>query len=95
MDANLNLYKYFLAVMETGNVCAAAEKLGVSQPTVSYSIHALQRDLGEKLFVVGRQGIVPLPRALILYRRIQPVFTRIMQTLNGFMREKEKLQKIV
>ena len=87
MDANLNLYKYFLAVVETQSVGVAATKLGVSQPTVSYSIHALQRELGERLFVVERQGIVPLPRALVLYGRLKPVYDTLILTLDDFMRQ--------
>lgn len=86
MDANLNLYKYFFAVVEARSVVVAAEKLGVSQPTVSYSIHALQRELGEQLFVVERQGIVPLPRALVLYQQIKPVYLSFLQIIKTFTR---------
>lgn len=85
MDANLNLYKYFFAVMEARSVVLAAENLGVSQPTVSYSIHALQRELGEQLFVVERQGIVPLSRALVLYRRLKPIYLSLVQVIDDFM----------
>ena len=42
---NLNLYKYFFAVIEEHGVTKAANRLGVSQSTVSYSIHALEREL--------------------------------------------------
>lgn len=84
MDVNLNLYKYFLAVIEEHSVSKAAEKLGVSQPTVSYNIHALQRELREQLFVVERNGAVPLPRALTLYRRLKPVYVLFLRTLEDF-----------
>ena len=87
MYGNLNLYKYFLAVIEMRSVGKAAEKLGVSQPTVSYSIHALQHELGEQLFIVERQGITPLPRALVLYRRLKPAYTALTQTIDDFVQE--------
>ena len=84
MDVNMNLYKYFLAVMEEQSVSRAAEKLGVSQPTVSYSIHVLQRDLGEQLFTVERNGVAPEQRALNLYRRIKPAYQLFMQSIEVF-----------
>lgn len=44
----------FLAVAETGSVRAAAERLVVSQPSVSAAVGALERELGVEL--VARQG---------------------------------------
>ena len=90
MDVNLNLYKYFLAVIEEQSVSKAAEKLGVSQPTVSYNIHTLQRELNEQLFVVERNGAVPVPRALTLYQRLKPVYLSFVQTIEDFMQENER-----
>ena len=90
MDVNLNLYKYFLAVIEEQSVSKAAEKLGVSQPTVSYNIHALQRELGEELFVVERNGAVPVRRALVLYRRLKPVYLLFVQSIADFIQQREK-----
>lgn len=89
MDVNLNLYKYFLAVIEEGSVSKAAAKLGVSQPTVSYNIHALQRELQEDLFVVERNGAVPVLRALTLYQRLKPVYGQLMATIEDFAQSSE------
>ncbi len=88
MDVNLNLYKYFLAVIEEQSVSKAAEKLGVSQPTVSYNIHTLQRELNEQLFAVERNGAVPKKRALSLYRRLKPIYTSFVQTIEDFVAER-------
>ena len=88
MDVNLNLYKYFLAVIEEQSVSKAAAKLGVSQPTVSYNIHALQRELREELFVVEQSGAVPLRRALSLYRRLKPVYLSFVRIIENFMAER-------
>jgi len=83
-EVNLNLYKYFFAVIEEKSVSKAAEKLCVSQPTVSYNLHELQRMLQEKLFVVERVGVVPLPRALLLYQRLKPIYSLLIDTINNF-----------
>lgn len=36
------LYRHFLAVAKTGNLTAAAKRLGVSQPTVGRQVQALE-----------------------------------------------------
>ena len=86
----MNLYNYILVVIEEQSVTKAADKLGVSQPTVSYNIHALQRELGERLFTVERNGVVPVRRALVLYRRIKPVYLLFMQNIAEFTNRKQK-----
>lgn len=82
---NLNLYKYFFAVIEEHGVTKAANRLGVRQSTVSYSIHALQRELGVELFRVTRGGTVPLQSAVILYRQIKPLYLSMMHHIAEFM----------
>ena len=47
----------FLEVARRGNVSRAAEAVFVSQPTLTARLHSLEAELGEKLFVRGRQGM--------------------------------------
>jgi DNA-binding transcriptional LysR family regulator len=47
----------FLEVARFGSVSRAAESLYVTQPTLTARLHALERELGERLFVRGRQGM--------------------------------------
>jgi len=46
---NLNLLKTFITVVEQGTLSAAAEKLGLSQPTVTLHVHNLEDSLAVKL----------------------------------------------
>lgn len=55
MKTDLNLLRVLLAVHETGNVSAAAMRLGVSQPAASAALGRLRRALGDPLFV--RHGL--------------------------------------
>ena len=85
VDINLNLYKYFIAVVEEKSVSKAAVRLKVSQPTVSYNIHELQRELHVKLFVVERGGMVPLPCAKKLYQTLKPLYEMLLKSIQDII----------
>ncbi|MCI2056938.1 MAG: LysR family transcriptional regulator [Oscillibacter sp.] len=53
---DLNDMRIFLAVVQTGGITAAAQSLFISQPTISYRIKNLEKELGVRLFQRG-QGI--------------------------------------
>jgi LysR family transcriptional activator of nhaA len=54
---NYNHLNYFHAVAAEGTVAAAAARLGVTQPTVSEQIKALERSLGVTLFERTSSGL--------------------------------------
>lgn len=54
---NYHHLRYFWVVAQEGGLRKAAEKLHVSQPTISAQIAALEGALGEKLFRRGPRGL--------------------------------------
>ncbi|MEU1365512.1 LysR family transcriptional regulator [Streptomyces sp. NPDC005803] len=68
--ADLNLLRTFLAVHRSGSFTAAARLLGLSQPTVTTQIRALERRLGCELFERQARGVVAVPFADALAARV-------------------------
>jgi DNA-binding transcriptional LysR family regulator len=64
---NLEHVRSFVETARRGQVSAAARALHLSQPTVSRHVRALEREVGEALFVrVPWRGVVPTTRGLAL-----------------------------
>lgn len=53
----LQQLKYLVTVAECGSITAAAEKLYISQPSLSTSIHSLEKEMGVQLLFVPRKGL--------------------------------------
>jgi DNA-binding transcriptional LysR family regulator len=81
--ANLPLWRTFLAVHTTGSLSSAARSMGVTQPTVSAQLQALELLVGERLFLRGARGVVPTPRADELAARIAGPFQAVAAALAG------------
>jgi len=59
-------WRSFLAVLESGSLSAAAEQLGLTQPTLGRHIEALEKGLETNLFVRSVRGLTPTDTALAL-----------------------------
>ncbi|MFJ9949441.1 LysR family transcriptional regulator [Kitasatospora sp. NPDC091207] len=70
VPADFNLLRTFLAVHRAGSFTAAAQVLGLSQPTVTTQIRALERQAGRELFERLPRGVAPTPVAEELAARI-------------------------
>ncbi len=49
---------YFVTAVECGNITAAAEKLYISQPSLSNAIHNLEKEMGVVAFSRSNKGVV-------------------------------------
>lgn len=61
-DPTLRQLTYFLALAETGHYRRAAERVGISQPSLSQQIVGLESALGLTLVERGRRGAVLTPQ---------------------------------
>ncbi len=54
----LQQLNYLVTVADCGNITEAAEKLYISQPSLSASIHNLEKEMGVTAFVRSNKGVV-------------------------------------
>jgi len=61
--------RFFIAVVDSGGVVRAAERLRISQPSISAALKALEEELGQPLFRRRGAGrsLRPTPKALRFY----------------------------
>lgn len=70
MRLSLDLLRSFLAVHRAGSITAAADLLGLAQPTVTAQLKTLEATLGRPLFQRLPRGVAPTAAADELARRI-------------------------
>ncbi|SHF92966.1 LysR family transcriptional regulator [Dysgonomonas macrotermitis] len=67
---NLEWFRTFKAIYETGSLTSAANKLFISQPGVSLHLTSLETHVGYKLFDRGTRKMIPTEHGKILYNSI-------------------------
>ena len=66
---NLKQLEYFVAIAEEGQITAAARRLHISQPPLSYELAQLERELGTQLVRRGPRGVTLTEAGRLLYER--------------------------
>jgi len=76
---DLNVVRAFVAIYETQSVTKAADRLAVTQPTLSHSLAKLRSIYSDQLFTRGAAGLSSTSLADQLYER----FSRALASLDG------------
>jgi DNA-binding transcriptional LysR family regulator len=79
--ADLNQLRTFVVLYELRSVTAAAERLHVTQPTVSYTLGRLRERFGDELFRREGHVMVPTARATQLFGPLHEALAQIDATL--------------
>ena len=77
MDINYELYKVFYYVANTLSFSEASKQLFISQSAVSQSIKALEKAIGQTLFLRSTKKVLLTPEGEILLRHIEPAINLI------------------
>ncbi|NEU08378.1 LysR family transcriptional regulator [Flavihumibacter sp. R14] len=87
---NLEWFRTFKSIYETGSLTGAAEALFVSQPGVSLHLRSLESHVGFKLFDRSSRKMVPTERGKILYNYIQEPISKLQDAEQHFHKSTEK-----
>jgi DNA-binding transcriptional LysR family regulator len=79
----------FVVVVEEGSLSAAARKLHISQPALSQTMTALERQLGVQLMVRRSTGVQPTEAGMTLLTEARAVLARHDQALSALARHTE------
>ena len=74
--------KYFITIAREQNISAAAEKLHLSQPTLSRQIKDMEDELGKQLFIRGNRKITLTEDGMILRKRAEEILDLVQKAEN-------------
>ncbi|MDC5721778.1 LysR family transcriptional regulator [Vibrio europaeus] len=83
-NLDLNLLKFLVAIVETGSTSAAAERLGVSQASVSRGLATLRETFGDHLFIRRPHGVEPSDLAIKLAEASAEMLKPLNQIIESF-----------
>ncbi|PMR72886.1 LysR substrate-binding domain-containing protein [Billgrantia endophytica] len=75
--------RYFLAVAETLNFTRAADKVHVTQSTLSHQIRQLEEELGQELFARVGKRVVTTEAGQTFYEQVVPILRKIDQAVGS------------
>jgi LysR family transcriptional regulator, nitrogen assimilation regulatory protein len=80
---NLRQLKYFLGVVDAGNMTRAAEQLHVAQTALGMQIRQLEDELKATLLVRHSRGVEPTKAGKLLYERGQQILKLVDETAHA------------
>lgn len=81
--------EYFVTVARSANFRRAAEKLGISQPTLTNQLAALEHELGNQLFERSKAGTLLSPAG----RELLPAALAVLEEYQGLLARSESFNK--
>lgn len=90
MRTDLEWFRTFKAVFETGTMSDAAKDLSISQPGVSLHLNALEAYIGFPLFKRNTRKMIPNERAKILYQQVCDSLVKLEEVERKFGKKKKE-----
>lgn len=87
----LKTLKYFVMIVREQNISKAAERLYLTQPTLTKQMQELENELGVKLFERGKRKITLTEDGLFLYKKAQEIIDLETITKNSFQNKDKKI----
>jgi len=80
----IRVLRYFLETAREGNMSRAAERLHISQPTMSKQIKELETELGAKLFIRSNFSVRLTDAGMLLRKRAEDILDLVDKTTAEF-----------
>lgn len=80
----IRVLRYFLEVAREGSITHAAQRLHISQPTLSKQLKDLESELGKKLFVRGSFSVHLTDEGMLLRKRAEDILDMVDKTADEF-----------
>jgi LysR family cyn operon transcriptional activator len=87
--------RYFLAVAEAGSFSRGADRLGISQPSVSQQMRDLETDLRVRLFERRGKRILLTPSGLIFQEHAHAILSQLENCLQELSSEPGQLRGVL
>ena len=85
-EIDLNLVRTFLHLYETRSVTRTAERMSITQPSVSHALARLRKQFNDNLFSRSAGGLKPTQRASEVYPMLRQAIEVIDATIGGLAR---------
>ncbi|HEY5853754.1 MAG TPA: LysR family transcriptional regulator [Aldersonia sp.] len=82
-ETDLNLVRTFLHLYETRSVTRTAERMSLTQPSVSHALGRLRKQFNDPLFSRSTGGLRPTERAIEVYPMLRQAIEAIETTMSG------------
>ena len=89
MSVNLELYRVFYTIANTGSISKAAKQLFTSQPAISLSLKSLEEKLGGQLFHRTPKGVLLTSDGEFLYKHVEQWYDLMVTTEEKFLELKD------
>lgn len=80
----IRVLRYFLEVAREGSITHAAQRLHISQPTLSKQLKDLETELGKKLFTRSSFSVHLTDEGMLLRKRAEDILDMVDKTTNEF-----------
>lgn len=80
----LRVLRYFPEVAREGSITHAAQRLHISQPTLSRQLKELEEELGKKLFIRGNYNVRLTDEGMLLRKRAEDILDMVGKTEEEF-----------
>lgn len=83
--------EYFLALAQEGNITRAAQRLHLTQPTLSRQLADLEEELGTRLFQRGHKAVILTQSGQLLLQRARELTALMAKTRRDLQESKQEL----